>query len=109
MNLEVDLKILNWLADSNYSSQHNDYLSRRQQGTGQWLLDSGEYQDWLSTDKQTLFCPGIPGAGKTILTAIVVENLHPDLTMIQQLVLRITTITSTANTNKPLINSWQAS
>lgn len=76
MNLEEDLKILNWLADSNYSSQHNDYLSRRQQGTGQWLLDSKEYQDWLSTDKQTLFCPGIPGAGKTILTAIVVENLH---------------------------------
>ncbi|KAK1254223.1 hypothetical protein MKX08_008218 [Trichoderma sp. CBMAI-0020] len=76
MSSEEDLKILNWLADSNYSSQHNDYLSRRQQGTGQWLLDSKEYQDWLSMDKQTLFCPGIPGAGKTILTAIVVENLH---------------------------------
>ncbi|KAM0518192.1 hypothetical protein ACHAPE_004600 [Trichoderma viride] len=76
MSSEEDLKILNWLADSNYSSQHNDYLSRRQQGTGQWLLESKEYQDWLSTDKQTLFCPGIPGAGKTILTAIVVENLH---------------------------------
>jgi hypothetical protein len=26
-------------------------------------------------DKQTLFCPGIPGAGKTILTSIVVEEL----------------------------------
>ncbi|UKZ64327.1 uncharacterized protein TrAtP1_005545 [Trichoderma atroviride] len=62
MSSEEDLKILNWLADSNYSSQQNDYLSRRQQGTGQWLLDSKEYQDWLSTDKQTLFCPGIPGA-----------------------------------------------
>lgn len=76
MKSEEDLKILNWLADSNYSSQHNDYLSRRQQGTGQWLLESKEFQDWLSTDKQTLFCPGIPGAGKTILTAIVVENIH---------------------------------
>jgi ankyrin repeat protein len=30
---------------------------------------------WLDTEKQTLFCPGIPGAGKTILTAIVVDNL----------------------------------
>ena len=27
------------------------------------------------TDKQTLFCPGIPGAGKTILTSIIVEEL----------------------------------
>jgi hypothetical protein len=73
---EEDNKILSWLADSNYSNQHNDYLSRRQQGTGQWLLESPEYQDWLSTNKQTLFCPGIPGAGKTILTAIVIENLQ---------------------------------
>ncbi len=27
-------------------------------------------------EKQTLFCPGIPGAGKTILTSIVVDDLH---------------------------------
>ena len=30
---------------------------------------------WLDTDKQTLFCPGIPGAGKTIITAVVVNDL----------------------------------
>ena len=29
----------------------------------------------METDKQTLFCPGIPGAGKTILTSIVLEEL----------------------------------
>ena len=29
----------------------------------------------MNTDKQTLFCPGIPGSGKTILTSIVVEEL----------------------------------
>lgn len=44
-------------------------------GTGQWLLDSPEFQTWLEKDKQTLFCPGIPGAGKTILTSIVVDEL----------------------------------
>ena len=44
-------------------------------GTGQWLLDSPEFQTWLRADKQTLFCPGIPGAGKTILTSIVVDEL----------------------------------
>ncbi|KAH8125790.1 hypothetical protein LI328DRAFT_165647 [Trichoderma asperelloides] len=73
---QQDLEILNWLADSDYTSQQNDYLARRQQGTGQWLLESEVYQDWLSTNRQTLFCPGIPGAGKTILTAIVIEHLH---------------------------------
>jgi Cdc6-like AAA superfamily ATPase len=29
----------------------------------------------LQTDKQILFCPGIPGSGKTIITAIVVDSL----------------------------------
>ena len=67
--------ILNWLTPIDYAPQQSDYIKRRQAGTGQWLLDSLEFQEWLQTDKQTLFCPGIPGAGKTILTSIVVEEL----------------------------------
>jgi Cdc6-like AAA superfamily ATPase len=70
-----DLEILNWLTPIDYGPQHSDFLKRRQPGTGQWLLDSVKYQAWLNTAKQTLFCPGIPGAGKTILTSIVVDNL----------------------------------
>jgi Cdc6-like AAA superfamily ATPase len=30
---------------------------------------------WLRQPKATLFCPGIPGAGKTIIAAIVIEHL----------------------------------
>ena len=67
--------ILEWLTPVNYATQQQDFISRRQAGTGQWLLDSEDFQTWLNTDKQTLFCPGIPGAGKTILTSIVVEEL----------------------------------
>ncbi|KAB5536197.1 hypothetical protein GE09DRAFT_343208 [Coniochaeta sp. 2T2.1] len=67
--------VLDWLSPSNYPSQHADLLRRRQPGTGQWILDSKEYRDWLHTPGQTLFCPGIPGAGKTILTSIVVDDL----------------------------------
>ena len=67
--------VLNWITEIDYAPQLNDFLSRRQAGTGQWLLDSTEYQRWVETKDQTLFCPGIPGAGKTILTSIVVEEL----------------------------------
>jgi hypothetical protein len=67
--------ILDWLTPIDYAPQQNDFIARRQEGTGQWLLDSVQFQTWLETDKQTLFCPGIPGAGKTILTSIVVEEL----------------------------------
>jgi hypothetical protein len=65
-----------WLTPIDYASQQSDYIGRRQPGTGQWLLDSAEYQAWLKTDTQTLFCPGIPGAGKTILTSIIIDDLH---------------------------------
>ena len=67
--------ILDWLTSVDYIPQQNDFIARRQEGTGQWLLDSIEFQTWLETEKQTLFCPGIPGAGKTILTSIVIEEL----------------------------------
>src|SRR5437016_1822632 len=55
--------------------QQSDFINRRQAETGQWLLDSPKFHLWLKADKQTLFCPGIPGAGKTILTSIVVDEL----------------------------------
>jgi Cdc6-like AAA superfamily ATPase len=67
--------VLDWLTPVDYASQQSDFINRRQAGTGQWLLDSAEFKMWVENDKQTLFCPGIPGAGKTILTSIVVEEL----------------------------------
>src|SRR6266480_3203699 len=75
LDRDEDIKILNWLTPVDYAPQQSDYIGRRQAGSGQWLLDSEEFQTWLNTDKQTLFCPGIPGAGKTILTSIVVDYL----------------------------------
>jgi Cdc6-like AAA superfamily ATPase len=67
--------ILDWLTLIDYATQQNDFISRRQEGTGQWLLDSDEFQRWLNQSGQTLFCSGIPGAGKTIITSIVVKHL----------------------------------
>ncbi|KAJ6437561.1 alpha-1,2-mannosidase subfamily [Purpureocillium lavendulum] len=65
-----------WADRFDYGPTQSDYLARRQPGTGQWLLESDEFQGWLTTSRQTLFCPGIPGAGKTILTSIVVDELE---------------------------------
>jgi hypothetical protein len=67
--------ILDWITPIDYASQQSDFISRRQAGTGQWLLHSAEFHEWVEADKQILFCPGIPGAGKTILTSIIVDEL----------------------------------
>ncbi|KAH0559681.1 hypothetical protein GP486_003801 [Trichoglossum hirsutum] len=71
-----DLEILNWITPFEHGPQQSDYFRKRQPGTGQWLLRSAEFQEWLETSKQILFCPGIPGAGKTILTSIVINDLY---------------------------------
>lgn len=67
--------ILDWLTSIDYAPQQSDFIAGRQEGTGQWLLSSKEYHSWRDISKQTLFCPGIPGAGKTILTSTVIEEL----------------------------------
>ena len=67
--------IVDWLTPIDYAPQQNDFMSRRQEGTGKWLLDSDEFQEWVDQKQHTLFCPGIPGAGKTMITSIVVDSL----------------------------------
>ena len=68
--------ILDWLSPIDYASQLSDFMARRQEGTGLWLLNSNEFQHWLNQSKQTLFCPGIPGAGKTMIASIVIDHLY---------------------------------
>ncbi|KAI1430074.1 hypothetical protein F5Y12DRAFT_793229 [Xylaria sp. FL1777] len=79
LDKKEDLEILDWLSPTDYGPQQTDYLRRRQPGTGQWLLDSVEYQNWIKEPNKTLYCPGIPGAGKTTMTSIVVEDLEKRL------------------------------
>ncbi|CAG9956662.1 unnamed protein product [Clonostachys rosea f. rosea IK726] len=75
MEKNDDRKVLDWLTPINYGQQHSDHLNRLQPGTGKWLIDSREFQYWLNTADQTLFCPGIPGAGKTTLTSMVINHI----------------------------------
>ncbi len=56
--------------------KQNDVLSRRHKDTGAWFLDSPEFRNWLTSPAKTLFCHGIPGAGKTVLASISVEYLQ---------------------------------
>jgi hypothetical protein len=68
--------ILNWLTPIDYAPEQAYYISMRAPNTGQWLLESEEYRTWLKDDMQTIFCPGKPGAGKTLMAAIVVDDLY---------------------------------
>lgn len=43
--------------------------------TGQWLLESEEFGDWISGRRMNLIGVGIPGAGKTVLASVVIQHL----------------------------------
>lgn len=68
-------KLLAWLTPKDYGLDHSDIFGKRQKGTGLWLVDSSEFSTWLNGIPKTLFCPGMPGAGKTIMASIVVNRL----------------------------------
>ncbi|KAF5576273.1 ankyrin protein [Fusarium pseudocircinatum] len=68
--------ILNWLTKTDYASEQSKFKNQRQCGTANWFLEAEEFRTWIATCGQTLFCPGIPGAGKTILTSTVIDHIE---------------------------------
>ena len=67
--------LADWLAPADFANQHTEFITERQEGTGEWLLSSWEYTELRTGTQRTLLCPGIPGAGKTTLSSIVVDDL----------------------------------
>ncbi|KAH6873701.1 hypothetical protein BKA70DRAFT_1028051, partial [Coprinopsis sp. MPI-PUGE-AT-0042] len=57
---------------------HLDILSKATPGTGVWLLKTDKFIIWLDPngDLKILWGTGIPGAGKTVLVAIIIRELE---------------------------------
>src|SRR5262245_58071509 len=64
-----------WISATDLPAQQSDLIARKEEATGQWFLESPEFANWLREPGSTLFCPGIPGAGKTMLAAITIDHL----------------------------------
>ena len=67
--------MLEWTSTLNFLKQQNDFVRQARQGTGEWFLEKQTFKTWVSKDNGVLWCPGIPGAGKTFLASIVCEHL----------------------------------
>lgn len=68
--------ILNWLSVVDHVSQQSDVLAEQQPKTGKWLLNSPEFETWLDQSGTCLLCSGVPGTGKTIMSAIIIDHLQ---------------------------------
>ena len=69
--------VLDWLSPLNMYQKQQDTLSRRHGSTGSWLLEEPNFRKWVNSESsnRTLWCPGDPGTGKTVITSIVVDHL----------------------------------
>ena len=56
-------QILDKISTLTFATQQSVNLDQREGGTGQWFLDSREFQEWTKSSQRTLFCTGMPGAG----------------------------------------------
>ncbi|KAK0507966.1 hypothetical protein JMJ35_009855 [Cladonia borealis] len=73
---DKDLKIIDWLSNLKFQAKQSDVLSRRSGSTCNWILETEEFKNWTIGSGKTLWCTGIPGAGKTVFTSIVVDHLE---------------------------------
>ena len=65
------------LSTIDFEAAHHDVSSNRVVGSGHWILNSEEFRAWLDSDSnKTLWCRGIPGAGKTILSSLIIDHLR---------------------------------
>lgn len=70
-------EIIQWIYQStvNHDNFQRDYTAVAQDGTGQAFLSSDAFRQWVEGTCATIVCPGLPGAGKTIMASIVKSHL----------------------------------
>ncbi|KAF4883884.1 Ankyrin repeat domain-containing protein 17 [Colletotrichum fructicola] len=66
--------IKNWLSPCDLWETHNSTLERRQDGTGNWFLDSDSYASWKENSKFSVWVHGKPGCGKTTLCSTIIDD-----------------------------------
>ncbi|KAM7221643.1 hypothetical protein V8F06_003034 [Rhypophila decipiens] len=67
-----------WKDRAEYVDFHENARKYRLDGTGRWFVNHSKFQNWLTVERapNTLFCPGMPGSGKTILTSSAIDEVR---------------------------------
>ena len=68
-------KILDSFMISGVASNHRMNLKLRHPGTGRWLTTGTEFEAWLRGRNSKMWLFGIPGAGKSVLAAAVIDEV----------------------------------
>jgi hypothetical protein len=69
-------KILRWLSAPDPSANHAQAREQHEDGTGDWLFESQEYQDWVSGSSPLFWLHGKAGCCRTILCSTIIEDVR---------------------------------
>ena len=67
--------IISWISLLKFWPKHQDIFAKHQEGTGSWLFSDPKFLAWKTGIERVLWCPGVPGAGITILSSMVIDHL----------------------------------
>ncbi|CAG9993752.1 unnamed protein product [Clonostachys byssicola] len=77
MQNQERIEILKRISATPYRGHHIDIQERRTTGTGEWILQAEEFQQWQASETSTItLLYGAPGAGKTFLTSRVIDHVE---------------------------------
>ncbi|KAK1993773.1 pfs domain-containing protein [Colletotrichum falcatum] len=68
-------RIHDWLAPPDPSTNANHARKLRHEGTGGWLLETTEFQNWVAGESQHLWLHGLAGCGKTVISSTILDYL----------------------------------
>jgi hypothetical protein len=103
-------QILKWLKPTDYtadSSEYNKHLASYVPGTGVWIQESGQYQEWLNSDRGALWIKATAGAGKSVIAAHI-ASLRIAKENVPVLSFFFRQIIATNRTPQALIRDWLA-
>ena len=72
-----DCSIIPWLSPLDMELEKLEALRKCSEGTGEWILHEPEFKKWASGHSKSpiLWCPGLPGSGKTTTFSIAIDHL----------------------------------
>ena len=70
--------VVSWLSPLRSEARQSELVCSAV-AAGKWLFESSEFQGWIEGQCRTLMCSGAPGAGKTMLSSLVIDHLQRTL------------------------------
>ncbi|KAJ7584503.1 hypothetical protein C8J56DRAFT_789785, partial [Mycena floridula] len=69
-------EFLDWISKLDFQATQLETFAKHAPGTGDWFFKKPDFIDWKDGKTKFLWCPGIPGAGKTVLSSIIIDHLR---------------------------------